>query len=125
LLIGGLGSDRLVGNADDDILIAGTTAFDDDRLALRTIHDEWTSDRDYASRVRNLTDGGGSADRRNEQFFLNDQTVHDDGEHDVLTGSAGRDWFFLNRDGDGGARDDATDLHAREFAADLDFIQEP
>jgi hypothetical protein len=31
-------SDRIVGNADDDILVAGTTAFDANELALRPDH---------------------------------------------------------------------------------------
>jgi WD40 repeat protein len=43
----------------------------------------------------------------------------------VLTGSAGRDWFFANLDGDGNAKnkDKITDLSANEFAEDIDFIQ--
>ena len=46
----------------------------------------------------------------------------DDGCQDLLTGSAGQDWFLFNRDGDGGAKDRATDLSAGEYAADVDFI---
>ena len=38
------------------------------------------------------------------------------------TGSAGLDWFLFNADGDGSTRDKATDLHAAEFAADLDWL---
>jgi hypothetical protein len=55
-------------------------------------------------------------------------TVFDDGAADVLTGSAGIDWFFANLDGDGDpsvTKDKITDLHALEFADDLDFIQGP
>ena len=51
LLIGGVGSDRLVGNTDDDILIAGSTDFDSNDAALRSILAEWTSTREYATRI--------------------------------------------------------------------------
>jgi hypothetical protein len=50
-------------------------------------------------------------------------TVFDDGSYDVLTGSAGQDWFFAQLDGGNGrVKDKITDLGAAEFAADLDFI---
>ena len=52
-------------------------------------------------------------------------TVFDDGSADVLTGSAGQDWFFANlaKDStDSGVLDKVTDLSASEFASDLDFI---
>ena len=47
----------------------------------------------------------------------------DDGAADVLTGSAGLDWFLGNQVG-GGVRDQVTDLSQYEslYAADLDFI---
>lgn len=118
LLIGGFGADRLVGNADDDILIAGTTAYDAEAEALCSIMDEWTrSDADYTTRISHLT--GATAGGLNESVLLND------GCADVLTGSAGQDWFYANLDGDGAAKDKATDLSASEFAQDLDFIEGP
>ncbi len=43
----------------------------------------------------------------------------DDGSADVLTGSAGYDWFFLDEP-DG--QDRATDLTDEVFADDLDWI---
>jgi hypothetical protein len=47
-------------------------------------------------------------------------TVHDDGEADVLTSSAGQDWCLLNADVDDSARKcRVTDLSAAEFADDL------
>jgi uncharacterized delta-60 repeat protein len=125
LLIGGEGADRLVGNADDDILIAGFTDRDANDAALCAIMAEWTSTRDFATRVANLRGGpGAGANRANGDVFLNPGTVHDEGLQDVLTGSAGMDWFLFNEDGDGGAHDQATDMSTFEtmFAADLDFI---
>jgi Ca2+-binding RTX toxin-like protein len=51
-------------------------------------------------------------------------TVFDDGAEDVLTGSAGSDWFFANLSG-AGVKDKVTDLSAKEFATDLDVILAP
>ena len=94
--------------------------------ALCSIVAEWTSARSYVVRVQNLRDGTGSVDRLNGNAFLTDATVHDDGVMDVLTGSAGQDWFLFNADGDNNAaKDKATDLHASEFASDIDFINGP
>ena len=50
--------------------------------------------------------GGGS----NRTYKLTNQTVHDDGAVDRLTGSTGRDWFFA------AAGDKITDEKANEFA---------
>jgi hypothetical protein len=125
LLVGGTGADRIVGNADDDILIAGTTAFDDDVAALCAIMAEWTSERSYAERTANLR--GTTSGGLNGAYVLETEgagaTVFDDDAADVLTGSAGQDWFFANLDS--GVLDRITDLSAAEFAADLDFIQGP
>ena len=133
LLIGGFGRDRIVGNRDDDILISGYTAFDANDAALRAIMDEWTSDRDYGTRIENLQ-GSGSGERANGNYFLIAQnsetpdptaTVFDDDTHDVLTGGWGLDWFLANcQHDDEGRRDRITDLSASEFADDLDWIEE-
>jgi hypothetical protein len=116
-----------VGNADDDILIAGTTAFDVDHEALCAIMDEWTSSRDYATRTANIRGTGSGASfesRLNANYFLTDDgfttTVFDDAVKDTMTGSEGQDWFFANLDS--GILDKITDLSAAEFAEDLDFI---
>ena len=138
LMIGGQDADRLVGNADDDILIAGSTEFDENSSvhveALRQIMAEWTSGRSYSQRVANLSngtsagsDGSTFASRANGETFLwsdsQNGTVFDDNAADVLTGSAGQDWFLFNTDGeDGTVKDKATDLHAAEFQLDLDWL---
>src|SRR5205823_1862977 len=123
----------IVGNAADDILIAGSTAFDANEAALSAILAEWTSARSYAARVANLMGTGTGSDfdnRQNGCYFLRvtDQaattTVFDDGSADVLTGNDGIDWFFANLFGSG-IKDKITDLSAAEFANDLTFIQGP
>lgn len=123
LLVGGFGADRIVGNADEDVLIAGACRFEADEEALCAIMDEWTSDRSFAERVANLR-GEGVGPRLNGHYFLttegSDATVSDDAAADLLTGSAGLDWFFA--DLDAGTADRITDPHSAEFAADLDFI---
>jgi uncharacterized delta-60 repeat protein len=127
LLIGGLGGDRILGNGEDDILIAGTTDHDAAEAALCQIMDEWTrDDADYLVRVLHLS---GLGTGHNGSVMLTDDTVHDDGQEDLLTGNSGSDWFFFNRDGDGQRRikDEVTDMSKFEalFAKDIDFIQEP
>jgi VCBS repeat-containing protein len=135
LMIGGLGADRLVGNAEDDILIAGSTAFDGNIAALSAVRAEWTSSRSYSQRVANLsnqsiagTDGSQFSQRSNGDYYLMvtgiDASVLDDDAADILTGSAGQDWFLFNADGEEGtAKDKATDLSASEFTNDLDWIE--
>ena len=127
IIIGGTGSDRLVGDAEDDILIAGSTAFDADRAALSSVLAEWTSSRSYAIRVANILGTGSGTDftnRLNGNTFLrptdDNATVYDDGAADVLTGSAGQDWFIFNASGSG-VQDRATDLHIGEDFTDLDI----
>jgi hypothetical protein len=102
LLIGGSGPAHLVGNSGDDILIAGTTAFDHNDAALAAIMAEWTSARSYADRVANLS-GTGSGPRENGNDFLiasgPNATVFDNGAIDVLDGGSGMDWFFADQSG--------------------------
>ena len=51
-----------MGSSGDDLLIADHTAFDANDAALRAILAEWTSERDYAMRIANLSGlGSGSA----------------------------------------------------------------
>jgi Ca2+-binding RTX toxin-like protein len=118
LLIGGMGADRIVGNADDDILIAGFTAHDTSRAALDAIMDEWTRtdpDAAYQQRIDRLMAGVGP----DGSVVLDGSTVSRDGAVDMLTGSAGLDWFWFDELDD---RDRATDLKDEAFTADLDWI---
>lgn len=104
MLIGGSGSDYLIGDHGEDILIAGLTSLDADVAAIAAIMAEWTSDHGFSTRVNNLSGGPGAApDRRNGDVFLSVR-VSDDNAEDILTGAAGRDWFFARLDGSGADR---------------------
>jgi hypothetical protein len=117
LLIGGEGADILNAGGEDDLLIAGTTAFDANELALSAIMAEWTSGRDYATRIANLS-GTGSGPNNNGAIFLiasgPSATVFDDGAVDVLNGGAGMDWFFANL-----SQDKIHGRHASEIVVGL------
>jgi RTX calcium-binding nonapeptide repeat (4 copies) len=86
ILIGGAGLDRLRGGSDDDLLIGGTTAHDNNIAALLQILAEWTSTDDYATRTDKLRNGTGGLPK------LDTTTVLDRGRHPV--GNQGLDWFF-------------------------------
>jgi hypothetical protein len=130
LLIGGAGGDGLVGGLADDLLIAGITAHDGDETALSAVMAEWTSTRSYENRVSNLrgvTTGATFGSRLNGDNFLNVDaargavTVFDDAAVDLLTGLAGRDWFFADLDNaDPTKRDLILALAANESRDDVD-----
>jgi Ca2+-binding RTX toxin-like protein len=119
LIIGGDGADILIGNADDDILVAGATSYDADPTALRAIMAEWSSGRNYSTRVANIR-GLGSGPRNNGEFFFRTEgelaNVFDDGVRDLLMGNAGTDWFIFNKTI--GVTDWALDVHSGEFTQD-------
>jgi uncharacterized delta-60 repeat protein len=100
VMIGGAGADQLVGNGGDDLMIGGTTAFDDNDVALKLIRAEWTSSHDFASRIANLSGNAaasGFANRLNGDYFLVPlQTLFADGAVDSLTGSSGSDWYIVD-----------------------------
>lgn len=85
VLIGGAGGDMLDGYGEDDLLIAGTTSWDEQPEQLLAILAEWGRALPYATRLANL--GG----------LLNDSTVRDDGAADSLAGGLGQDWYWAER----------------------------
>ncbi len=118
ILIGGRGADTLYGGDQQDILIAGYTDFDSDRFALHGVALEWSSDRTYVERIANLK-GTGAGPRLNGTTYLNDSTVHDDGQRDKVYGEGDRDWFLVNVDGPSDTRD-TTDASGSEEWVDID-----
>jgi Ca2+-binding RTX toxin-like protein len=141
ILIGGDGQDSIVGQTDDDILVAGFSSYDSNIDALNAVLREWTSTRSYGQRTaniigHNITIGSTtyvfSSTRNNGGTFLTPYdsstpsapaTVFDDGDVDVLTGAQGQDLFLFNADNP--VPDTITDLSSSEFAADLDFLNNP
>eukprot|EP00913_Durusdinium_trenchii_P010877 g10206.t1 len=105
LIIGGDGRDLLFGGFGEDLIITGSTVYDSNPSALRQIHNEWNSNRDYESRVKNIRgeDNATFADRKNGSYSLkndgDDATVFDDGDLDIVFGGFGRDWFFADEGG--------------------------
>ncbi len=120
ILIGGLGADWLIAGKGEDVLIAGKTDLDANMVAMRMVVAEWRSGRDYLTRAHDLLGDSPSASRLNGEYFLNASTVHDDGCRDVLIGGPGRDWFFLNVDGDGGVKDIVIGATRDERQTDVD-----
>src|SRR5262249_53898185 len=108
---------RLVGNADDDILIDGTTAYDNDRLALGLLRGVWTNPAaTYEARVAALRSSATLPDG----IRLDAGTVSHDDSADVMTGSTGLDWVLFDR-----ILDRATDFSDEAFDPDRDFIGNP
>jgi len=123
LMIGGTGADRIEGHADEDILIAGTTAYDANPTALNAILNEWASSGSNASRMLHIQTGTGlTLGFRLVGDDGANQTVFNDNDADVLTGGNGIDWFFANSKADnGGVLDTVTDCKANELWSDTDF----
>jgi Ca2+-binding RTX toxin-like protein len=105
LIIGGDGKATLLGGAQDDILVGGATAYDMNEAALLAVLKEWNSGDTYARRIADIND---TQPRATDSYFLDSATVYDALAHDILTGNAGRDWFFA------GAGDVVTDQAANE-----------
>lgn len=101
VIIGGGGADTLGGGvatrfsqSGSDLLIAGSTAYDNNADALTAIWQEWSkSGRRYAERIANLRAGLGRSG-----IALNSNTVFLDEGVSKLTGGADLDWFWANRD---------------------------
>jgi Ca2+-binding RTX toxin-like protein len=97
LLIGGSGADaNIEGGLGEDILIGGTTNYDNDNLALAMVMREWTrTDLGYEDRINHLL--GATPGGLNGAFALNAATVHDEAtpSADMLKGGDDApDWFW-------------------------------
>jgi hypothetical protein len=82
-----------------DILIGGTTDYDQNDEALQAILAEWSARRSYDTRTQNISGSGARSLALNADFILDSLTVHDDGFADDLRGGGGLDWFFGTIDG--------------------------
>jgi Ca2+-binding RTX toxin-like protein len=98
-LIGGAGLDTLRGGLGEEILIGGTTAYDNKAAALAVVMKVWTSTNVFQARCSNLETGikdpkTGLVQMVRKTTSNPKGTVIDDRVKDVLYGSAGSDWFF-------------------------------
>jgi RTX calcium-binding nonapeptide repeat (4 copies)/Beta-propeller repeat len=93
LIGGGAGSVTFDGGAGQDIMIPGTTVYDNNFAALDAILSEWQrTDLNYTQRIHDLEVGGGL---NGSNILIFNQTVLDDGgAPDTMTGGTGMDWFF-------------------------------
>jgi hypothetical protein len=93
ILIGGAGISTLQAGSNGGILIGGTTAYDNNAAALAAVLAEWSrTDIDYATRIAHLT--GTMSGGLNGAYVLDSSTVHSDGLVNNLYGGAGLDWYF-------------------------------
>lgn len=90
ILIGGLGVDQVNGGFGEDILIGGTTVYDNNLVALKTIHATWNGGGSVAMK-RGLLSNGTSPVRLSRNGSA---TVLDDLSSDTFIGGSGVDWFF-------------------------------
>jgi hypothetical protein len=95
IVFGGKGADTLNGDADDDILYGGATVWDANPTALLALRAEWTSARDFPTRVNNLR-GAGTVSRKNGNVFLiPGSTLLPNPEiNDVLFGGSELNWLL-------------------------------
>jgi len=89
LLIGGEGKDWAFGSMGDDLLIGGTTLYDDNFEALDNLLARWSSGETYVNRVANIEHASA------EFYFESLATVFDDHVPDELIGDSGDDLFFV------------------------------
>jgi Ca2+-binding RTX toxin-like protein len=104
LLLGGSGASRLEATSMEDIVVAGTSAYDltvpstQTLAALDAIMAEWgRTDIDFLTRVGHLQ--GTLAGGLNGASFLNTSTVHDNGVKDTIVLSGQPEWVFLSAKG--------------------------
>ncbi len=97
LLIAAGGADTLMGK-NNDLMIGGSTIYDNNVAALNAIMAEWTSLDSYALKIARLT--GTSKGGKNGSTLLTvagtSATVQNNGKASTLSGTTVGDWFFAS-----------------------------
>jgi Ca2+-binding RTX toxin-like protein len=94
ILIGGAGAVTLRAGSGGDLLIGGTTLYDNNVTALLALMDEWQrTDISYQQRVQDPSVGGIGAS--NGTTLLDSLTLTADDASDDLIGGSNADWFWL------------------------------
>jgi Ca2+-binding RTX toxin-like protein len=103
IAIGGLGADILKSaSKKGDLLIGGTTDFDTNENALRSLHSEWASANPVQVRIDHLTGllpGGSNGTNLLISDAVRSGTVHNDGVNDTFTNNFADDWAAAVRRG--------------------------
>src|SRR5262249_53994948 len=97
LIIGGGGGDTLDArpSGGDNLLIGGTTDYDQNLTALNALMAEFVrTDEGFDQRVNNIRRGQGLL--AGSGIHLDRDTVHADLAPDALWGGAGQNWFFVD-----------------------------
>jgi acid phosphatase len=95
ILIAGWGHTELTASAGGSIMIAGTTHFDTNIIALQALEAEWScTDETYSQEIAHLT--GGASGGLNGPYLLTGQTVHSHLNQDTLHAGPALDWFFAH-----------------------------
>jgi hypothetical protein len=98
MLIAGSGTASMKAGSGGDLLIGGSTIYDNNMAALNAIMAEWTSTLDsYAVRIKRLM--GTMTGGRNGKTLLTagaTGTVTNNQHANTLTGGAGMDWYFAS-----------------------------
>ena len=93
ILVGGPGADWMVSQSED-ILIAGTTVYDEDDAALEQVREIWSSPTSRQSRMSRLSD------RPSDVFLKHGNTILDDESVDRLFSYRGDPWRFCDPEAD-------------------------
>lgn len=107
ILIGGTGSDYIRGHneylytnygSNGDIMIGGSTVYDNGLAQLFAIYQEWISADPFGDRINSIRTRVQNSAAGVNNIRLDSTTVFDDGELDQLYGAVARgdDWFLLD-----------------------------
>jgi Ca2+-binding RTX toxin-like protein len=99
LLIGGKGADTFQGGIGEELLIGGTTNYDNNAKALAAVMRAWATDKTFEQRCSLLEKGStdptaGFIQVKPRSKSSTRGTVLDDSARDLLYGRSDPDWFF-------------------------------
>jgi Ca2+-binding RTX toxin-like protein len=99
VLIGGKGADAFQGGIGEELLIGGTTNYDNNARALAAVMRAWATDKTFEQRCslleRGFTDPtAGFIQVKQRSKASPKGTVLDDAARDLLYGRSDPDWFF-------------------------------
>ncbi len=94
ILIAGASGSILAAGGGDALLIAGTTNYSANDAALLAILNEWNSSESYAKRTADIMGPNTDPLAQNGAYYLNNTTVHANGQVNHIASSGGLAAFF-------------------------------